>query len=313
MLDFAAISDKIGTYMSDTAAKARAMRLDRLRSMLEKKLENPLPALETLMAELRVDEAQPELWEGLHAAAVRDGKERDLADAYRKFAADRRLRKLSPAAHSEVLMHAADFFQGILGDGEGAEGFLCNVLDVAPGHAEAFNRLERRFEAAGDELKVVELYATVAATPPKPPDELARRALKVVTLLSAKTPLSDDGCRGLLSLVPANSAILNTVEAHCRKTGRVALACELLERAIEGQGLSEVKIVEQHRRLIDLYMGEANAPAKAISHVADLLRRDPSRHHSCRRLSRGRRAPARSPRKPRAAHLTSSRGSRAKP
>jgi tetratricopeptide (TPR) repeat protein len=262
--------------MTDTAAKARAMRLERLGSMLDKHLANPLPALETLMSELRAGDAQPALWEGLHAAAVRDAKEPDLADAYRKIASDRRLKQLSPAVHAQVFVHAADFFQGVLGDGDGAESFLKKVLDVTPDNTEAFNRLERRFVEAGDDFEIVELYAKVAATPPRPPDELATRALKIVALLPAKTPLSDSACRGLLSLVPTNSAILGALEAHCRKTGRLGLACALIEQAIEAGGLPEVKTVESHRHLIELYMGEANAPEKAISHVEELLRRDPS-------------------------------------
>jgi tetratricopeptide (TPR) repeat protein len=262
--------------MTDTAAKARAMRLERLRAMLDGKLAQPRAALETLMAELRVGEAQPELWERLHAAAVRDAKEADLADAYGKIAHDRRLKQLSPAVHAEVLMHAADFFQGVRGDGEGAEGFLVGVLEVAPEHLEAFTRLERRFEASGDELRLVELYAAVAATPPKPADEMARRVLKIVTSLSAKTPISDDGCKGLLAFAPANLALLGALEAHCRKTGRIGLACELFEQAISKQGLPEVKVVELRRRLLELYMGEAGEPDKAISHVEVLLGRDPN-------------------------------------
>ena len=262
--------------MTDTSDKARAMRLERLGSMLDKQLANPRPAIETLVSELRAGDARPELWEGLHAAAVRDAKEPDLADAYRKIAGDRRLKQLSPAVHAQVLVHAADFFQGILGDGDGAESFLKKVLDVAPDNTEAFNRLERRFDAANNDFEIVELYAKVAATPPRPPDELARRALKIVALLPAKTPLSDSACRGLLSLVPTNSAILGAIEAHCQKTGRLALGCALIEQAIENGGLSEVKMVESRRRLIELYMGEANAPEKAISHVEELLQRDPA-------------------------------------
>src|SRR5262245_25391634 len=262
--------------MTDTAAKARAMRLERLRAMLDWSLGNPRAALETLMAELRIGEAQPELWERLHAAAARDSKEADLADAYGKIAQDRRLKQLSPAVHAEVLMHAADFLQGVRGDGQGAEAFLLGVLEVAPNHREAFDRLERRFEAAKDEVRLVELYATVAATPPKPAEEMARRALKIVTSLSAKTPLSDDGCKGLLAFAPANLALLGALETHCRKTGRLGLACDLFEQAISGKGLPEVKVVELRRRLIELYMGEAGEPDKAISHVEVLLERDPN-------------------------------------
>jgi hypothetical protein len=262
--------------MTDTAAKARVMRLERLRSMLDGNLGNPRAALETLMGELRVGEAQPELWERLHAAAVRDAKEAELADAYKKFAADRRLKQLSPAVHAEVLMHAADYFQGVRGDGEGAEAFLVGVLEVAPSHAEAFRRLELRFEASGDELRLLELYAVVAGTPPKPAEEMARRALKIVTSLSAKTPLSDDGCKGLLAFAPANLAILGALETHCRKTDRLGLACDLFEQALSVPGLPEVKVVELRRRLLELYMGEAGKPDRAIGHVEVLLVRDPN-------------------------------------
>jgi hypothetical protein len=262
--------------MSDIEAKARAIRLERLRSMLERDLANPRAALEALMSELRIGESQPKLWEELHGAATRNHKEPELADAYRKMAADRRLRSLSPSAHAELLMHAADFFQGVIGDGDGAETFLWNVLEVLPSEATAFERLEHRFEAAGDELQLVELYAIVSRTPPKPPDELARRALKIVAQLPAKMPLSERACRGLLGFVPATAAILSAVETHCQKTNRTGLACSILEEAIARHGLSEVKVIEQHRRLIDLYMGEANSPASAISHVEELLQRDAS-------------------------------------
>ena len=260
--------------MADTEAKARGIRLERLRSMLEKDLANPRAALETLMSELRIGDEQPKFWEELHSAAVRNGKEAELADAYRKMAADRRLKTLSPSAHANLLMHAADFFQGVVGDGDAAERFLWKVLEVAPDQVEAFHRLERRFEAANAELRLVELYAIVSRTPPRPPAEMAHRALQIVALLSAKTPLTEKALRGLLGLVPSNAAILSAIEAHCQKTNRIALACSLLEEAIVGHGLSDVKVVEQHRRLIDFYMGEANAPASAISHVEELLRRD---------------------------------------
>jgi hypothetical protein len=226
------------------------------------------------MSELRVGEARPELWEKLHAAAARDGKELDLANAYRKIAIDRRLKQLSPQVHAEVLMHAADFFQGVLGDGKAAEAFLQSVLEVAPGHPEAYKRLERRFETARNELGLVELYATVASSPPKPPDELARRAIKIVALLPAKTPLSDDACKALLALVPASPSLLSVLEAHCRNTGRFGLAAALLEQAIEKHGLPDAVVVEQRRRLIELYLGDAKTPEKAIGHVEELLTRD---------------------------------------
>jgi hypothetical protein len=260
--------------MSDPAEKARSLRLERLQTMLDKQLTQPPAALETLMSELRIGEAQPHLWEGLHAAAARDGKETEMATAYRKFAADRRLKQLPPEVQVEVFMHAADFFQGVLGDPAGSEGFLRNALEMKSDHVEAFKRLERKYEAAGDDLKLVELYALVAATPPNPADEMARRAIKIITLLPAKSPLSDEGCKKLLALLPASSSLLSILEAHCQKTERVTLACALLEQGIASPGLPDARIVDHRRRLIDLYLGPAKTPDKAMPHVEDLLGRD---------------------------------------
>jgi len=260
--------------MSDPTEKARSLRLERLQSMLDKQLSQPPAALEALLSELRIGEAQPQLWEGLHAAAARDGKEPDLAAAYRKFATDRRLKQLPPAVQAEVLIHAADFFQGVVGDPESSEVCLRNVLEVTPHHVEAFRRLERKYEAASDDLKLVELYAMVASTPPNPPDEMARRAINIIALLSAKAPVSDDACKKLLALLPSSASLLSILEAHCQKTDRVGLACALLEQGIASQTLPEARVIDHRRRLIELYLGPVKTPEKALPHVEELLERD---------------------------------------
>jgi hypothetical protein len=262
--------------MSDTATKARTLRLDRLRSMLENHISHVPAAVEALMSELRMGETQPHLWEALHLAAARDGKQAELADIYRKLRTDRRIKQLPLPVQADVFMHAADFLQGVIGDGDGATAFLLSVLDVAPDRREAFTRLERRFEGTGDRVRLIELYAKVAGSPPRPAHELARWVLNEVALLSARTPISDEACKQLLLFVPSSSAVLSVLEEHCRKTGRTALACTLLEQAIEGHGLTEARVVDQRRRLIELYLGDAAAPEKAISHVEALLGRDPA-------------------------------------
>jgi hypothetical protein len=262
--------------MSDTAEKARALRLARLRSGIDERLTHPAAALETLMSELKIGQQQSELWEGLHAAAARDDLELELAEAYRKMATNRRLTQLAPPVHAAVLMHAADFSQGVLGDTDGADEFLRGVLEVTPDHAEAFSRLERRFTEAGDDLRLVELYALVASAPPKSPDDLARRAVNIIAQLPAKSRVSDAGCTRLLALLPASSSLINVLEAHCRKTNRFALACTLIEQAMEKYALPEARIVELRRRLVELYTGPANVPEKAIAHVEELLLRDSS-------------------------------------
>jgi hypothetical protein len=262
--------------MSATGEKARAQRLQRLQSSLEGHLEHPESALETLMSELQMGEPHPESWEGLHAAAARDGKESELSRAYATVTVDRRLKQLTPPERASVLLHAADFHQGILGDRAGADGFLWRVLETVSDHADAFTRLERRFNAARDRVRLAELYALVASDPPRPPAALANAAADTISLLTSQSLLPDDACLKLLVLLPENQTLLGVLETHCRKTGRFGLASELLEEALVLYAVSEAEVIECRRRLVELYVGEAKTPEKAISHVEALLGQDPS-------------------------------------
>jgi hypothetical protein len=259
--------------MPATSEKARTQRLDRLRQTLETRLENPAAALEALMAELATSEPQTALWEGLHAAAVRDGKEQELATAYQKVAVGRRLQQLEPWAQRDILMHAADYFQGVLGDPGGAENFLERALVVAPDHADAFARLERRFVAAGDERRLVELYALVAAAQSTPTNDLATKALNKIVPLPASVPISEEACVRLAALAPTHPAVLGALEAHCLKTERLALACRLIEQALADARLPKAVAIVQRRRLIELYL-KGTDPSRAISHVEELLNED---------------------------------------
>jgi hypothetical protein len=262
--------------MTATVEKARAERLQRLKLSVERCLEHPDAALEALMAELQLGELHGESWEGLHAAAARDGKESELARAYEKITVDRRLKQLNPEARITLLLHAADFSQGIVGDGAAAERFLWRVLEAAADHVEAFARLERRFGAAEDKVRLAELYALVAAKPSQPPGALAKSALEVVSRLPSRSPLSDEACQKLLVLLPESRALLGVLETHCRNTGRFGLACTLLEASLDSCPVSKAEVIERRRRLIDLYIGDAKAPEKAMAHIEDLLNLDPN-------------------------------------
>lgn len=258
------------------AEKARALRVERLGKTLDARLEQPIPAVDALMAELGEGASHPELWEKLHAAAARDGKEAELADAYRKCADGARMKRLAPRAQAEMLMRAADYFQGMLGDDASAETFLERVIDVMPENADAFARLERRLEKLLDSNRLLELYAKVAAVPPKPIATLANQALHRVLQLSAKAPLSEEAMKRLLALVPANPRLLEALEAHCRTTKRYAIACALIEQALLDEAAPEPLVAQRRKRLLQLYMGEAASPELAMPHVEALLERDPS-------------------------------------
>lgn len=262
--------------MSDIVDKARLQRLQRLKVSLHQHLELPDAALETLLSELQLGEPQPGFWEELHAAAARDGKESDLARAYEKITLDRRLKQFTSQERASVLLHAADFCQGILGNGNAAESYLWRVLETVPDQADAFGRLERRFSAAANRVRLAELYALVAANPPKPQGELAKATLDVISLLPSRSPLSDEACNKLLVLLPACQALLGVLETHCQNTGRFGLACELLEKSLESTPLLKAEALVRRRRLIELYIGDAKTPEKALPHIENLLLQDPT-------------------------------------
>lgn len=260
--------------MSATREKARRLRLERLTKMLEQRLDHAASAVETLMSELKLGENQPDLWEQLHAAAARDEMEFEVAEAYQKVSVDRRLKDVSREAGAKVLMHAADFHQGVLGDRDGAFEYLWRVLDVVPSHEEAFTRLEGQFKADGDKLELANLYGKVAADPPIPTEKLAKLAMDSIFLLKATTPLPDETCRRLAVLARTTPRMLDVLDAHLKKTERGALAAELREHAILEFDLAEPILVEMRRALIDLYLDAAGTPEKAMPHVEALLERD---------------------------------------
>ena len=261
--------------MSASAEKARALRLERLKAMVEARLENPLAALEALLSEIRTGEAQTGLWEALHGASLRDGKEADLASAYQKITQERRLQKFERWAQIEILMHAADFFQGVMGDGAAAESFLERVLLVDPDHAEAFGRLERRVLAANDPRRLIEFYALVGSGLPSSAGELATKAINLIVPLPAAIVLSEVACKRLVKLAGTHPSILEALDVHCRKTKRFDLACALIEQALLEPALPKMTSVDQRRRLIELYTAETTTPEKAIAHVEELLNADP--------------------------------------
>lgn len=257
--------------------KARALRVERLVALLEKRLDLPIAAIDALMAEAAEGEPQLPLWEKLHAAAARDGVEANVADAYLKAVDGVRMRRLAPEAQADVLVHAADFFQGIRGDLETTDRLLRRALELCPDRVEVFTRLERRLEKPGEERRLVELHAVVAATPPREAKVLATQTLNRLLLLGTKQTVADDACRKLLALVPVNPKLLDALDSHCRGTKRAALAAELIERALLEDDAAPPPIVAQRRhRLLDLYFGELAAPSRAVDHVELLLERDPN-------------------------------------
>lgn len=260
--------------MTDRSDKARSERMQRLKESLEKKLSRPAAAIEALTSELQNGEAHPDLWEELHAAAQRDGVEADTAEAYRKITSQRRMERLSAPSGAELLTHAANYFQGVLGDADTAEEMYKRVLGVVPDRPEVYAWLARRFERNNDARGLVELYGLVASAPPTSAVELAGKAMNTIMRISASTPVSDGACRRLARLAHANPKLLDGLESHCRKTGRLPLARELFELVLEHPDLPTHTEMGFRRRVVELYLEDASTYASAISHVEILLEHD---------------------------------------
>jgi hypothetical protein len=105
---------------------------------------------------------------------------------------------------------------------------------------------------------------------------LATQAFNRLLQLTPKDQLTDDACRKLIVLVPVNARLLDALETHCRATKRWELTGVLIEQALLAMETPQPVSVDWRRRLLGLYMGEAASPAKAISHVEELLKIDPS-------------------------------------
>lgn len=278
---------KISKSVALAAEKSRDLRVARLKVSLAQKMANPMAVIDQLMAEMNDGDPQRDLWEQFHAAALRDHCEPAVAEAYKRAIAGPRMKRLPPESQSNVLVNAANFFQGILGDMNGASEMLARVVVVEPANDDAFSRLEKKLERDGDDLKLVELYATVAGHSSRKPEVLAQQALLRLVKLTPATPVADDACRKLVALVPANPKILEVVEQHCRATKRAMLGGEIIEKALAEDSVASDALTKQRRqRAADVFI-EANAATRAMDHIEKLLEwdfNDPVALRGCERL-----------------------------
>jgi hypothetical protein len=128
--------------------------------------------------------------------------------------------------------------------------------------------------AANDPRRLIEFYALVASGQPKSAGELLTKAINLIVPLPAAIVLSELACKRLVKAAGTHPSILEALDVHCRKTKRFELLCSLIEQALLEPELPRATAIDQRRRLIELYTGDANAPASAIAHVEELLQND---------------------------------------
>jgi tetratricopeptide (TPR) repeat protein len=262
---------------SDSANKRSIARLRKLEPMLAERLDACAPALELLVAEAEAGEARPELWERLHAAADRDDRLIELGTAYEQLARGRRLRLVSPEAQVTILMHGADFLTGILGDVDGAAGFLERVIAADAEHADALSRLEKHLGQTGDELRLATAYAVVVAGRREPPLLLLGKTLSIIDRLPADKVLAFDVAEHLARAAADNPRVAVVLETHFKKAGHFKEAAQITELALELTAFTSLADEAHARhRLVDLYFGELKSPEAAIVHVEELLRAVPA-------------------------------------
>lgn len=276
MIQYEETSNEVPQSVARIAAKARGERIQRLMTALERRIDNPLAIIDALMTELAAGDYQRHLWERFHAAAMRDELEGAVAAAYLKCASGPRMKRLAPEAQATVLMHAADYLEETTGDPAAAQELLERTLRTAPGHTTAFTRLERDLEKRRDARGLLVLYGSVAAATPRPVQVLANQVHHRLLQVAGNVSLPNDTCIQLVALAPHNPAILDALERHCRATKRPDLACELIERTLTCEGDESALTARRRYRLLELYVGEVDAPAKAIVHAEKLLEHDPA-------------------------------------
>ena len=245
--------------------------------MIAGKLDDPRLALDVLLRDGEEAKAHPELWTGLHEAAVRDDRVLELASAYEEIHKRRDLANVPIENQVILLFNAGVFFAAILGDDEAAHNLLSRVITLDPNHAEAFEILERRRKIANDNPGLADLYATVAAAKQdrNVQTQLMRKAMTIVEALpTGELERAIKVLEKLCAIEPANAWYRAALETRYTRARRFRDLAALLERALTvTKGEHERHALQV--RLIQLYLGDAATPDKAIDHVEELLRRDP--------------------------------------
>src|SRR5262245_24217832 len=113
----------------------------RAASMIDAKLTDPRQALDVLVREAAKGSLQEELWTRMHEAAIRDDVIIEMSLAYTDLFATRSWGQLPAAARAHVLVQAASYFEHMLLDPEGAQGYLEKAFELAPESIPAFTSL----------------------------------------------------------------------------------------------------------------------------------------------------------------------------
>ena len=243
----------------------------------ENQLENEEEVLDAFLNALAKNQLDPDLWEALQQAAVRDDRTSQLAFAFESLASSRKLKTFLPAVQAEIYFRAARYFAEILGDAFGGSTYLEKAIAAFPAHTGAFETLDAQLTQAGDNKKLAELCAQCAPHRQRHEQLLL---LKRAAVLYEHANLDDKAIETfqlIVRLDPHDEAMRNALEARYVKANRFRDVARLLEQALATNPAPEID--EQGRiraKLIDVFASQLKEPERAMPHIEAVIEIDPT-------------------------------------
>ena len=264
--------------MSSDPKNRVPLRLDTLGAYIEQKLDREGAVLDLLVNNEIKGQSSPEIWPSLHAAAQRDGRLKELGAAYDKLAKDKKLKTLTPASQAEILTQAGTFFADISPEPPRAVDMFERALAALPGHAPAFERLEKILIDRQDLAKLSDLYAGAASSRGDKTQQidLLRRATDIAAGAGDEERVIKL-YQQILKTDPADADAQRALDERYTNAGRFGDLAKLLEQTLAATPPpSEDEALATRARLIRIYMAELKQIDPALGHVEEVLRVDPS-------------------------------------
>ncbi|HMJ54867.1 MAG TPA: tetratricopeptide repeat protein [Polyangiaceae bacterium] len=254
-----------------------ALRLDRAAQIIEKKLESEPLILELLVGSAVKGQAQRQMWDALHVAAVRDGRVAELGAAYDQLLQSTKMKLILAPIVAEVLTRAAAFFEEMAADADKAATLLQRALAAAPVSAEAFSRLEGLLTARQDTRALIDFYAGAAGHRPTVEEQLAllRRAAELAEFVPDKPEQAIQLYQQIVRLDPSDRVGTEALETHYLRSGRVKDAAKWLEQVLASRpNKRDADELALRERLMRLYCEQLDERDRALPHAEVLLAKD---------------------------------------
>lgn len=245
---------------------------------LEQFLEHPDAALETLVAALVKGSTQSDLWDALHRAAQRDGREADLAFAYEQVTHERRVRSLPRETQIDLFDHAASFFADFFRDLDTAINHAERMLALAPERLENAERLQSWLTAQArlGRLGRVHLILAKSENDPVARHSQLEEALKCARDEQSDAAVAIEVLEQILQLDPSLTEAAQVLEDQLLLAGRVREAAKRIEARLSQAELAEEQSIALRERLLEIYTSDLPEPPKAMAQVEAILPLQPA-------------------------------------